>query len=113
MDLPSRQCKVKVKDRSLIQTNDNETEATAPTSLQSALEDAMSGLSGKDLHPGRSPRPRAFVRPSGTENVVRVYAEASTQKDADLLASEAAGLVYKLCHGIGDIPNFVARRSNL
>jgi len=110
-DMPSRQCKVKVKDRTLIQTNDNETRATSPPLLQQALDSAaMSTFSGTDHK--RSPPARTFVRPSGTENVVRVYAEASTQRDADFLASEAAGLVYKICQGIGDIPNFV-QRSNL
>jgi len=113
-DLPSRQCKVKVKDRSLIQTNDNETKATHPISLQPALENASSSLS-RQLHSspvGYHPTPRIFVRPSGTENVVRIYAEASTQKDADALASETAAIVFKLCDGIGDIP-FFSNRSNL
>ena len=32
----------------------------------------------------------AFVRPSGTEDVVRVYAEAATQADADALALKTA-----------------------
>lgn len=111
-DLPSRQCKVKVKDRSLIHTNDNETKATAPPLLQPALETAMSAHLGTSKNHKYLPPPRAFVRPSGTENVVRIYAEASTQIDADALASEAAALVYKLCDGVGDIPNFV-RKSNL
>ena len=105
-DLPSRQCKVKVKDRSLIRTNENETKSTNPPQLQIALENAMNNaISGSAA--------RAFVRPSGTENVVRVYAEASTQDDADALASEAAALVYKICDGVGEIPSFVGNRSNL
>jgi phosphoglucomutase len=33
-----------------------------------------------------TPQGRCFVRPSGTEDVVRVYAEASTQDAADALA---------------------------
>lgn len=33
------------------------------------------------------PEGRCFVRPSGTEDVVRVYAEASTQEAADTLAN--------------------------
>ena len=115
-DLPSRQCKVKVKDRSLVVTNDNETMAIKPTSLQPALQSAMDGLSSGMNNSNTSTTtlapPRTFVRPSGTENVVRVYAEASTQKDADALASEAAALVYKLCNGVGDIPNFIGK-SNL
>ncbi|KAJ2984513.1 hypothetical protein NUW54_g10482 [Trametes sanguinea] len=37
---------------------------------------------------------RAFVRPSGTEDVVRVYAEATVRSQADELAFRVAGLVY-------------------
>ncbi len=119
-DLPSRQCKVRVVDRSVIQTNDNETEATSPDSLQEALENAMSALTLVDQKRNSSsgdtlfvPRPRTFVRPSGTENVVRVYAEATSQRDADILASEAAAIVYRLCNGVGEIPNYASKRSSL
>ena len=38
------------------------------------------------------PRGRCFIRPSGTEDVVRVYAEASRQQAADDLASSVAKL---------------------
>ena len=110
VDIPSRQCKVRVKDRSVVATNENETKATSPSSLQPTLDAAIASLlssSPSPLSSGDAP-PRAFVRPSGTENVVRVYAEAATQSDADVLASEAAAIVYKLCDGTGDIPNIVA-----
>ena len=40
---------------------------------------------------------RSFIRPSGTEDVVRVYAEAATQEHADALAKEAEALVSKFC----------------
>jgi phosphoacetylglucosamine mutase len=40
---------------------------------------------------------RSFVRPSGTEDVVRVYAEASTQAAADKLAQDVGEEVKKLC----------------
>lgn len=33
------------------------------------------------------------MRPSGTEDVVRIYAEAATQEDADALAAEVSDLV--------------------
>jgi phosphomannomutase len=33
---------------------------------------------------------RAFVRPSGTEDIVRVYSEAATQEAADALAARVA-----------------------
>jgi phosphoacetylglucosamine mutase len=93
-DLPSRQSKVQVRDRTMIQTNSNETECISPVELQSELQEAMAQF----------PKSRCFVRPSGTENVVRIYAEALTAYDADALASIAAHLVHKLCQGIGDPP---------
>ena len=107
--MPSRQCKVKVKDRSIIRTNDNETQATSPLNLQPALDAAMKSLShsSSSSSGGIPGRPRAFVRPSGTEDAVRIYAEAATQADANLLASEAAALVYKLCDGVENLPSFV------
>lgn len=41
---------------------------------------------------------RAFVRPSGTENIVRIYAEAGNQSsDADALAQEVAEAVKRFC----------------
>lgn len=40
---------------------------------------------------------RCFVRPSGTEDAVRVYAEASNQKDADELAQKASDLISIYC----------------
>ena len=47
---------------------------------------------------------RAFVRPSGTEDTVRVYAEAATQQAADHLALEVARQVYELAAGVGAPP---------
>lgn len=101
-DMPSRQCKVKVKDRSIISTNSNETETTSPESLQPALQAAMNSLNKISL--SSQAQARTFVRPSGTEDAVRIYAEAKTQNEADLLATEAATLVYKLCNGVGEVP---------
>jgi phosphoacetylglucosamine mutase len=87
-DLPSRQVKVQVKDRTVITTNFNETKCLTPTGVQPELDVAMTTYSG-----------RAFVRPSGTEDVVRVYAEAPTQGAADALASEAVAIVRRLSGG--------------
>lgn len=95
-DLPSRQCKVKVEDRTMIRTNDNETRCVAPVELQQALDEVMTRIPGS----------RCFVRPSGTENVVRVYAEAALPTEADALATEAAKLVHNICRGIGEPPVF-------
>ena len=92
-DLPSRQGKVLVKDRNVIQTNENETKCLSPIQVQEELEVAMAEVKG-----------RAFIRPSGTEDVVRVYAEAPTRALADQLATKAAEIVFRLCDGIGEAP---------
>ncbi|XP_021369123.1 phosphoacetylglucosamine mutase-like isoform X2 [Mizuhopecten yessoensis] len=94
-DLPNRQLKVKVEDRTVITTADAERTAVTPKGLQQAVDN----LVAKYNH-GRS-----FVRPSGTEDVVRVYAEADTQVNADKLADEVGLAVYSMAGGIGDPPN--------
>lgn len=43
-------------------------------------------------------------RPSGTEDVVRIYAEADTQTNADKLAVEVATAVYDIADGVGKKP---------
>jgi phosphoacetylglucosamine mutase len=102
-DMPSKQAKVKVADRTVITTNDNETAATSPAALQKALQSAMDAMALEE-NTSSGPKPRCFVRPSGTEDAVRVYAEANSQSGADRLASEAMMLIYKLCGGVGAPP---------
>mmetsp|Transcript_27105 Transcript_27105/g.38847 ORF Transcript_27105/g.38847 Transcript_27105/m.38847 type:complete len:673 (+) Transcript_27105:56-2074(+) len=96
-ELPSRQCKVKINDRSIIQMNENETQVVSPASLVHALELAVIN-SGNGSCPSKG-KPRCFVRPSGTEDVVRIYAEAPTQHEADNLAKAAAS-ACELCDGV-------------
>jgi len=67
--------KVKVADRTSIVTTDAETRVVRPLGLQQAIDSEVVKYS----------MGRAFVRPSGTEDVVRVYAEALTQEEADSL----------------------------
>lgn len=62
----------------------------------------MDAMASKEASNG--PKPRCFVRPSGTEDAVRVYAEANSQEGANSLASEAMALVHKLCGGVGEVP---------
>jgi len=45
-----------------------------------------------------------FYRPSGTEDVVRIYAEADNQQNADKLAIEVATIVYDTAGGEGKRP---------
>lgn len=69
-DLPNIQIKVNVKDRSVITTTNAERICCSPNGLQDEI----------DLLVTKYPNGRSFVRPSGTEDVVRVYAEADTKK---------------------------------
>ena len=93
-DLPSRQLKQKVESRAALKPNANETRLLAPPDLQAAI-DALAA---------KTTQGRAFVRPSGTEDVVRIYAEAQTQALADALAADCARAVFDLAGGLGDRP---------
>ncbi|KAJ3681632.1 hypothetical protein LUZ60_014205 [Juncus effusus] len=85
-DLPSRQLKVKVLDRTAITTANAETQVVKPSSLQPLI----------DTEIAKYKKGRCFVRPSGTEDVVRIYAEAETQESADSLASSVAQHVTQI-----------------
>ncbi|CAB1343011.1 unnamed protein product [Coregonus sp. 'balchen'] len=85
-DLPNRQLKVKVADRRVIDTTDAERRTVSPAGLQEAIDSLVN----------KYRQARSFVRPSGTEDVVRVYAEADTQESADALAHEVSLVVYRL-----------------
>ncbi|KAM1024335.1 hypothetical protein ACFX13_038355 [Malus domestica] len=82
-DLPSRQLKVKVMDRTAVVTENAETVAVTPPGIQEAI----------NAETVKYTRGRCFIRPSGTEDVIRVYAEASAQNAADSLANSVAKLV--------------------
>eukprot|EP00946_MAST-07B_sp_MAST-7B-sp1_P004237 g4237.t1 len=95
-DLPSRQTKVKVADRKVVVPLPDETAVVEPVGLKDAIAAAVAEV---DPENGR-----AFARPSGTEDVVRVYAEASTTELADLLAGKVARAIYDNAGGVGDPP---------
>lgn len=82
-ELPSRQLKCPSEKKGLIRCCPDETRADAPASLQPLLDAAMR----------KYPCGRCFVRPSGTEDVVRIYAEAETQADANSLADECVEII--------------------
>ncbi|CAG9569248.1 unnamed protein product [Danaus chrysippus] len=69
-DLPCRQLKVTVQDRNAIQTTDAERRCISPEGLQERIDELVCKVESG----------RAFVRPSGTEDIVRVYAEGDTQE---------------------------------
>ncbi|KAM9355189.1 phosphoacetylglucosamine mutase isoform 1-T2 [Pholidichthys leucotaenia] len=93
-DLPNRQLKVKVLDRTVIKTKDAERQAVTPPGLQETIDNLVK----------KHRQARSFVRPSGTEDVVRIYAEADTQESADTLAHEVSLAVYRLAGGVGGEP---------
>ena len=87
-DLPYRQLKVAVRDREVIKTRDAERQVSAPAGLQDKIDALVTGEG------------RCFVRPSGTENCVRVHAECSTQDRADSLASDVAQMVLQFTESL-------------
>ncbi|KLO17033.1 phosphoacetylglucosamine mutase [Schizopora paradoxa] len=88
-DLPNRLVKVVVKDRNIFKTEDAERRLVSPVGLQEKVDELVRKYDG-----GRS-----FVRPSGTEDVVRVYAEATSRPQTDELALKVAQLVYDFTGG--------------
>lgn len=82
-DLPNKLLKVIVKDRSVFTTTDAERKLVSPAGLQSEIDKLVS----------QYVKGRSFVRASGTEDAVRVYAEAETASDVDELAERVASLV--------------------
>lgn len=73
VDLPNRLVKVVVPNRSIFKTEDAERRLVSPAGLQGKIDELVRRYEGG----------RAFVRPSGTEDVVRVYAEATVRTQAD------------------------------
>lgn len=80
-DLPNRLVKVLVQDRNVFTTTDAERTLVNPQGLQAKIDATV-----KKYSKGRS-----FVRPSGTEDCVRVYAEASSKTEADGELAISAG----------------------
>eukprot|EP01080_Neovahlkampfia_damariscottae_P011298 gene11298-4109_t len=93
-DLPSVQSKLKVKDRTVIQTSVDETQVIKPDGVQEKLNDLMKKYNNS----------RTFIRPSGTEDVVRIYAEAETEQDSKNLAFDVSLIIFDHLGGIGERP---------
>uniref|UniRef100_A0A0N4U557 Phosphoacetylglucosamine mutase n=1 Tax=Dracunculus medinensis TaxID=318479 RepID=A0A0N4U557_DRAME len=84
VDRPSCQIKVKVRDRSIFKTTYDQLTCLSPEGIQKFIDEkAVDGS-------------RCFIRPSGTENIVRVYAEASTEEKAKELADLVAKEVGRI-----------------
>jgi phosphoacetylglucosamine mutase len=85
-DLPNRLVRVEVQDRGAFTTTDAERRLEEPRGAQAQIDEMVAKY--KDG--------RAFVRASGTEEAVRVYAEAATRAEADQLATRVADLVRRI-----------------
>lgn len=84
-DLPSKQQKVPVPDKNMVSCTEDETMILTPAGMQADLDKAMKSVS----------KGRCFVRPSGTEDVVRIYAEAASTAEAEQLAKLAYDAIIK------------------
>ncbi|KAF2687035.1 Phosphoacetylglucosamine mutase [Lentithecium fluviatile CBS 122367] len=82
-DLPNRLLKVIVNDRKIFETTDAERKLVKPEGVQTAIDKEV-----QKVRQGRS-----FARASGTEDAVRVYAEAATKAEAEDLARKVAEIV--------------------
>ncbi|CCF60641.1 hypothetical protein KAFR_0L00340 [Kazachstania africana CBS 2517] len=82
-DLPNLLTKCTVLNRFVFKTTDMERKLTSPSGLQEKIDAAVSKYDS-----GRS-----FVRASGTEDAVRIYAEAKTKAEVEALSKEVTQLV--------------------
>lgn len=74
---PSKLHKINVKDRSKFITIDDESRLISPPEIQLDIDQQV----------GLVQEGKAFVRPSGTEDILRLYAEAKTQEEMENLAN--------------------------
>ncbi|PJF17967.1 Phosphoacetylglucosamine mutase [Paramicrosporidium saccamoebae] len=82
-DRPSCLIKTVVKDRTKLKTTDADRSITEPAGLQTEIDRITACVRGG----------RAFARPSGTEDVVRIFSEATTAEDAAKLAADISAVI--------------------
>ena len=73
---PSRMYKAVVKDRTKFKVVWDESRLTQPIELQQKIDELVAATT----------EGKAFVRPSGTEDILRLYAEAKTVQEMEALA---------------------------
>ena len=96
-DMPSITDKVVVPDPSIIKNTADERRVTSPSILQDKIDAIVSTMKEED--PQRAPSYRSFVRPSGTEPIVRIYSEAPTVDLNKRLYGLVAEAVLLVCGG--------------
>jgi phosphoacetylglucosamine mutase len=78
---------VVVADKSQLRCSEDEKRLVAPSTLQTELDIAMQAVT----------QGRCFVRPSGTEDVVRIYAEAASVEEVDKLIQAGKAILLRHC----------------
>ncbi|ELQ75649.1 Phosphoglucomutase/phosphomannomutase [Trachipleistophora hominis] len=87
---PSRMLQVCVVDPTVV-VNSESLDVVEPVALRNVISNVMKNGKGK-----------VFVRPSGTENVIRIFCEA--KENVDVMCLTIAQAVYDLCGGVGKHP---------
>lgn len=82
-DLPNKLAKVIVPDRTVFKTTNAERTLVSPPGLQDKIDEIVK----------KYPNGRSFVRASGTEDAVRVYAEADTKESTNEISSLVSDLL--------------------
>lgn len=82
-DLPNKLTKVIVPDRNIFKTTNAERTLVEPVGLQDKIDKIV----------GEYSKGRSFVRASGTEDAVRVYAEAETKEQTEELSRRVGELL--------------------
>lgn len=90
----SRLMTVKIKDKNMIKVDQNN--CVLEPDIQKKIDEQVLSYKG-----------RAFVRPSGTEDLVRIFAECPVEANCDKLALAVAQIVYDNCDGVGPHPEIV------
>ncbi|PVU89626.1 hypothetical protein BB559_002242 [Furculomyces boomerangus] len=92
--VPNRLMKVKVSNRHVFTTTNAEQTLVTPAGVQDLIDNVVS----------KYPNGRSFVRPSGTEDAVRIFSEANTPENAEELGITVCRIVYDKAGGIGPYP---------
>ena len=86
---PSRMYKIKVADRTKFTVTEDESRLTFPTELQDEIDKAIAKVKNG----------KAFVRASGTEDVIRLYCEAETLEEMESMAGDLQDIIDKRFKG--------------
>ncbi|KAK4536369.1 hypothetical protein CDCA_CDCA08G2394 [Cyanidium caldarium] len=102
--LPAVHRTVRVPDRHLIVTRGAHYELLQPEALRDSVNQLVQAVSAappiEPHHPAdaATPAPRVLIRPSGTEDIVRIYVEASPKPLAEQLAADVEDAVIRILH---------------